>query len=63
MSPAEQELRNKLFLDEAITRGSTVRLASDPLDPANAGSAFEWELQYMGSRGYSIAGDRMIPGS
>src|SRR5262249_11834090 len=47
-------IRNSRFLDQGIARGSLFRLASDPLDPANSGSFFMREIQYLHDRGYTI---------
>jgi RHS repeat-associated protein len=50
-------IRNSRFLEDGIRRGSTFRLASDPLDPANAGSFFLREVGYLKSRGYVVNAD------
>jgi RHS repeat-associated protein len=59
---SEVWIRNRRFLDDAVARGSTIRLASDPFDPANAGSFFLREVEYLaGEHGYVVALDRMVP--
>lgn len=62
MSQTEQRLRNQRFLDDAIARGSEIRLAT-PLDQVRPDSFYEWELQYLTERGYvpSADGTRMVP--
>ena len=56
-------IRNSGFLDDAVARSSTIRLASEPFDPRNAGSFFLREVEYLvGEHGYVVAGDRMVPG-
>lgn len=40
MSPTEQWVRNQRFLDNAISRGSEIQLAT-PLSQVRAGSIFE----------------------
>jgi RHS repeat-associated protein len=54
-------IRNSRFLDQAIARGSLFRLASNPLDPANAESFFMREIRYLQSKGYTIGPGYMIP--
>jgi RHS repeat-associated protein len=51
MTPTEQWLRNKHFLDNAIDRNSEIQLAT-PLDQIRSGSYLEREVTYMISRGY-----------
>jgi RHS repeat-associated protein len=51
MSPTEQWVRNKRFLDEAISRGSEIQLAT-PLSAVRAGSFLEREISYLSLRGY-----------
>jgi RHS repeat-associated protein len=58
---SEVSIRNMSFLDKAIANGSDIRLSSDPLDPANAGSAFLDEINYLQKAGYSLQGNRMVP--
>ncbi len=58
---SEVSIRNMRFLDKAIADGSEIRLSSDPLDPANAGSAFLDEIGYLTKQGYSLQGNRMVP--
>jgi len=62
MSPAEQALRNERFLDEAIARGSEIRLASPPTR-ANLTGAYADEIAYLQGKGYTISSDgtHMIP--
>jgi len=43
-----------------VTRGSEFRLSSDPLDPANAGSSFMDEIQYLQKAGYHLEGSSMV---
>ena len=57
---SEVSIRNMKFLDDAISRGDEIRLASDPTDPANAGSAFMDEIHHLQKEGYHIQGDRMV---
>lgn len=40
-------IRNTRFLDDAMARGSEIRLASDPFAPENAGSFFLREIDYL----------------
>jgi RHS repeat-associated protein len=63
MSPAEQWAANQKFLDRAIARGDTIRLAT-PASQAREGSFYERELQYLTSKGYRLSSDgtRLIPG-
>ena len=63
MSPAEQWMRNQLFLDDAIARGSEIQLAT-PLSEVRAGSFLEREIGYLSGKGYvpNSAGTLMIPG-
>jgi len=63
MSPAEQWLRNRRFLDHAISRGSEIQLAT-PLSEVRAGSYLEREIGYLSGKGYvpNSAGTLMIPG-
>lgn len=59
---SEVWIRNSRFLDEAVGNGSEIRLSSDPLDPANARSAFLDEIEYLQKTyGYQLQGDRMVP--
>lgn len=62
MSPAEQVLRNERFLDDAIARGSEIRLASPPTR-ANLTGAYADEIAYLQGKGYTISSDgtHMIP--
>lgn len=63
MSPAEQWVRNQRFLDDAISRGSEIQLAT-PLSQVRAGSFLEREIGYLSGRGYvpNSDGTLMIPG-
>jgi hypothetical protein len=58
---SEISIRNMAFLDDAINSGSEIRLSSDPLDPANAGSAFLDEINYLQKAGYTLQGNEMVP--
>jgi hypothetical protein len=58
---SEVSIRNMRFLDDAISRGSEIRLSSDPLHPANAGSAFLGEIDHLQKAGYTLQGNRMLP--
>jgi RHS repeat-associated protein len=40
-------IRNTRFLDQAVARGSQIRLASDPFDLLNEGSFFLREVEYL----------------
>ena len=62
---SEVWIRNRQFLDQGIRKGSTFRLASDPLDPLNNPSFFLREVEYLQSQGFSISPDRalMLPPS
>ena len=57
---SELWIRNTRFLDEAIARGSEIRLASDPFAAENAGSFFLREVDYLKKFGYRVVGDRMV---
>ena len=63
MSEREQWVRNSRFLDNAIDRGSEIRLAT-PFDAARPDSFYERELQHLVKRGYhpSADGTSMLPG-
>lgn len=63
MSEAEIWTRNTRFLDDAVARGSENRLTSNPAAPANAGSWFLKEVDYLRSSGYQVVdgGTRMAP--
>jgi len=50
---------NKQFLDDAIARGDTFRLAS-LVDDAKAGTYFRKELEYLISLGYQVVGDVLV---
>lgn len=55
---SEISIRNMQFLDNAIARSSEIRLSSDPLDPANAGSAFLDEINYLPKGGLHTPGEQ-----
>jgi hypothetical protein len=59
MTAAEQRAANVRFLDEAIARGDKF-LLSTPASQAGVGSAFEWEVQYLLSRGYTMYGEMSL---
>jgi hypothetical protein len=63
MSKAEQWMRNQRFLDDAISQGSEIQLAT-PLSKLRAGSGLEDELKYLIRRGYlpNSNGTLMTPG-
>ena len=63
MSPTEQWMRNQRFLDNAISRGSEIQLAT-PLSEVRAGSYLERAIGYLSSKGYvpNTGGTLMIPG-
>ena len=63
MSPAEQWLRNQRFLDNAISRGSAIQLAT-PLSEVRARSYLEREIGSLSGKGFvpNSAGTLMIPG-
>lgn len=63
ISPTEQWVRNQRFLDDAISRGSEIQLAT-PLSQVRAGSFLEREIAYLSGRGYvpNSSGTLMIPG-
>jgi hypothetical protein len=46
---------------DSIATDSEIRLSSDPLGPANAGSAFLDEIYYLQKAGYTLQEDRMVP--
>ena len=50
---------NKQFLDDAIARGDTFKLAS-LVDEAKAGTYFRMELEYLISLGYEVKGDVLV---
>jgi hypothetical protein len=62
MSPAERWARNKQFLDQAIARGSQIRLAS-PLTAENLSGGYGQEIEYLVKRGFtpSADGSMMLP--
>jgi hypothetical protein len=62
MSPAEQWIANKKFLDRAIARGDRFALSS-PLSEARSGTWFGREIEYLRSKGYvsNPSGTEMVP--
>ncbi len=56
LSPKERMLANQKFLDRTILRGDNI-LLSTPLNEIKRGSSFEWELQYLLEKGYSLTQD------
>ena len=62
MTPAQQWTRNQQFLDQAITRGSDIRLATPPT-ASNLTGWYAREIGYLTKQGYTISSDgaRMIP--
>lgn len=62
MTPAEQWIRNQQFLDQAITRGSAIQLATAPT-AKNLTGFYAKEIDYLVKQGYTISSDgtRMIP--
>ena len=64
MTPAEQWARNQQFLDQAIARGSGIRLTSPPT-PGNLTGWYAKELDYLSKQGYTISSDgthMILPG-
>ncbi|MCP3883037.1 MAG: hypothetical protein GY701_32255, partial [Sulfitobacter sp.] len=63
LSPAEQWVRNQQFLDDAISRGSEIHLATD-LTPSNLTGFFAREIEYLSKQGYvpNASGTQMVPG-
>ena len=63
MSEHERWIRNSRFLDNAIDRGSEIRLAT-PFDAARPDSYYERELGHMIKRGFTLGpdGTTMVPG-
>jgi hypothetical protein len=62
MTPAQQWTRNQQFLDQAISRGSEIRLATPPT-ASNLTGWYAREIEYLTKQGYTISsnGARMIP--
>lgn len=62
MTPAQQWTRNQQFLDQAISRGSEIRLATPPT-ASNMTGWYAREIEYLTKQGYTISSDgaRMIP--
>jgi len=50
---------NRQFLDDAIARGDTFKLAS-LLKEAEPGTYFRRELDYLFSLGYQLVGDVLV---
>ena len=59
LTDAQRWAVNKQFLDDAIARGDTFRLAS-LVDDAKAGTYFRKELEYLISLGYQVVGDVLV---
>jgi len=61
MTPSERLTANQKALDRAINRNTEIRL-SNSLDEVEAGSSYEWELEYLRDRGYEVSpdGTRMV---
>lgn len=62
MTPGQQWTRNQQFLDQAISRGSEIRLATPPT-ASNLTGWYAREIEYLTKQGYTISSDgaRMIP--
>jgi hypothetical protein len=62
MTEAEQWVRNQQFLDQAITRGSDIQLATAPT-AKNLTGFYAKEINYLTKQGYTMSSDgtRMIP--
>lgn len=58
MTPEEQWSANRQFLDEAIERGSKIKLATPPSE-ARSGSSYAKELAYLEAKGYTVGPDGM----
>jgi len=56
MSAAEQWATNQRFLDEAIARGDTFRLATE-VSEARADGSFMKELDYLAEQGFKVSED------
>jgi len=59
LTNAQRWAVNKQFLDDAIARGDTFRLASQ-LKEAEPGTYFRRELDYLFSLGYEVVGDILV---
>jgi hypothetical protein len=59
LTDAQRWAVNKQFLDDAIARGDTFRLASH-LRQAEPGTYFRRELDYLFSLGYEVVGDILV---
>lgn len=61
MTPAQQWTRNQQFLDQAISRGSEIRLATPPT-ASNLTGWYAREIEYLTKQGFTISSDgaRMI---
>jgi hypothetical protein len=57
MTDEERWQANRKFLDQAISRGDEIILAT-PLHRLKPGSYFERELEYLASNGYEPSTDR-----
>ncbi len=56
MTPAEQWIANKKFLDRAIAKGSEFNLAT-PIDKVRPGSYLQKEIEYLIKQGYKLNSD------
>ena len=63
LSPAEQWARDQQFLDDAISRGSEIHLATD-LTPSNLTGFSAREIEYLSKQGYvpDASGTQMVKG-
>ncbi len=59
LTDAQRWAVNKQFLDDAIARGDTFKLAS-LVDEAKPGTYFRKELEYLILLGYEVAGDLLV---
>ncbi|MFZ2617129.1 MAG: hypothetical protein WA077_14160 [Anaerolineae bacterium] len=59
LTDAQRWAVNKQFLDDAIARSDTFRLAS-LVSEAKAGTYFRKELEYLISLGYDVVGDMLV---
>lgn len=57
MSEAERWAANQRFLDAAITRGDTFRLAT-PIEKVNPSGYTDKEIRYLMGKGYQLGADR-----
>ena len=59
LTDAQRWAVNKQFLDDAIARGDTFRLAS-LVEEAKVGTYFRKELEYLISLGYQVMGEVLV---